>query len=149
MIRRLEKRQKDSQSSLLQDYKDLLLEPDLYDSPECDFDYIAGLSKNFHVMQPIVDDECIASTWFMLQSSGYNIISLDELLERDFAINGLMSCNCGLYLHYAWCHHSCSVAICREIVLNVPGPEAKAIMRKGKQSVGRPPKALGGGAFGF
>jgi len=41
------------------------------------------------------------------------------------------------------------VAISRDIVKEVPGPNAKTIQRKGKQAIGRPPKAHGGGAYGF
>ncbi len=51
-----------------------------------------------------------------------------------------------MYLHYAWCHHSCAVAVKRGIVVEIPGADPTPL-ETGKKKVGRPTKARGGEAL--
>jgi nitrogen regulatory protein PII-like uncharacterized protein len=55
----------------------------------------------------------------VLDSNGYDIMECKEIVELDLD-NGLVSCDCWTYLHYAWCYHSCSIAFSRGIIKCFP-----------------------------
>jgi hypothetical protein len=131
--------------SMLQTYKMFFTEPAQLET--CSLDDLVGISKNFHLLQPLLDKSCIKTVYQMLTLANLDLISLDDLLLRG-AKNCLVRCNCVTYMHYAWCQHSCAFAFKFNIIKDYPSrKDPRRLPGHGKN--GRPTSAKRGGALTF
>jgi hypothetical protein len=69
-----------------------------------------------------------------------------EIVELDLD-NGLVSCDCWTYLHYAWCYHSCLIAFSHGIIKRFPTKLDPRPLFKASQK-GCPSTAKKGGVLG-
>jgi hypothetical protein len=100
-----------------------------------------------------VDDEAIGMFLNLLKISGFDVAATDDVLELCRKKIGLVSCACGDYLMYQWCHHALGFAVKRKIITAWPNnmhpmntTEMKQAGENTKQ-VGRPRKCIPGQAL--
>jgi hypothetical protein len=99
-----------------------------------DFDLACSWMESFHIMRPIIDEPYLQNQHARLSASGLTMEPLQLLLRRG--IRGLMSCGCKIFLHFAWCQHSCADAIQKRIVVSIPRNMDPTVLRSRKR--GRP-----------
>jgi hypothetical protein len=151
-VKRIATESTSGRDSYFKDYTDLLHKPEMYNDDSYDFDDVINICQNFHVVQPLIEESCVESCWEMLESSGYSLMPLEDVIQLTRDNAGFMRCNCGTFRHYAWCQHSQAFAFARNIVIACPRTvDPTSTKRKGKQPPGRPTnskKSRGGGALG-
>jgi hypothetical protein len=131
--------------SMLATYQLLFTDPDQLST--CPFDDLVDISKNFHLLRPLLDKSCINMVYQMLQVANLKLISLADLLERG-PETGFVRCNCVTYMHYAWCQHSCAFAFKFGIITGYPKNKNPTPLH-GHGTSGRPSNARRGGALSY
>jgi hypothetical protein len=122
------------------------------------FDVLMRLLDCFRVIQPIVpvtknDEDAIGMFLNLLQISGFEVADKQHVLDLCRQCNGLVSCTCGNYLMYQWCHHSLGFAKKRSIITEWPKnmhPMNTTEMKqadKDAKVAGRPRKCIPGEAL--
>lgn len=117
----------------------------------CKFDAVVDYFKCFHCMKPVGDLDlpdvaaAVKNLLRMLADAGLEPIEFDDLVKIP-ENRSLMTCDCPVYMHYGWCHHSCSVAFDRGIISSYPIRMDPTGLMKVKTS-GAPRKAKGGEAL--
>ena len=81
----------------------------------------------------------------MLSYNRFQVILFKELMARKPA-NDLVSCDCGCYLHYAWCQHTMAITYKREIITDFRVGTIDPSIHTKKQ-IGRTKRAQKGGAL--
>jgi len=119
-----------------------------------DFDQLNKQARMFLICCPIdpsSDSDSLIAVKVMhdlLLREGIPIEPLEDLLARGR--NGLVTCNCGIYLHYVWCKHTYAIAIQRGIIREPYFPKYRnprnknCLQTKKKVSVMRPFVGTGG-----
>jgi len=103
----------------------------------------------FFIMSPIVPSDektknCIRHLLATLRVSKMKVISAEEVFK--LGDEGLCSCSCKAYQHRAFCHHSAVIWKHRGIIRE--WPPTLDPRRHAQSKVGRPQKAIRGGALG-
>jgi hypothetical protein len=117
-------------------------------SSDWTFDICIEWSRRFHLLRPIViegeaNERAIGHFLTILNNSGLSTISVQQV--QDLGLNGLVSCNCPMYLQRGWCEHACAYAMDREIITSFP-PTMNPCRTMGAE-VGAPKKARRGDTF--
>jgi hypothetical protein len=107
------------------------------------FDTIASACRSFHVVSPLTLLQLLEFMWYMLNSNGYELLSLDEVRS----VQGFFSCTCGTYRHYSWCRHSAVIALNRGAIKDIPKRRNPHQLSTRTNNVGRTAKAARGGAL--
>jgi hypothetical protein len=122
------------------------------------FDILMRLMDCFRVIQPIVpvlknDEDAIGMFLNLLQISGFEVAEKGQVLNLCRQGTGLVSCICGDYLMYQWCHHALGFAKKRQIISAWPKnmhPMNTTEMKQADENAkkrGRPRKAVRGQAL--
>ena len=118
------------------------------------FHVLAHQCACLHIIRPIemihsMDLAAVVGLHKMLILSGVPVISLEELSSRTTK-DGLVSCDCGIYLKRGWCKHVCTIAMDRKIITGFPGKmNPISTLPGGKKTAGRFKNATIGGALIF
>ena len=117
------------------------------------FDILMRLMDCFRVIQPIVpvtknDEDAIGMFLNLLKISGFEVAENGQVLNLCRQGTGLVSCTCGNYLMYQWCHHALGSAKKHQLITAWPKnmhpmntPEMKQADENAKKC-GRPHKAV-------
>ena len=116
------------------------------------FEDIVDWYQSFHIIRPINTADPSGASRVkdlhnMLSYNGFQVIPLKELLLRN-RTNGLVMCDCGTYLHYAWCQHVMAIAYKRGIITSFQVGALDPSVHTKKQ-IGQTKKAQKGGALDF
>ena len=104
----------------LRTFKALVQRPEVIAKHFDDFHHLNAQVRMFVVCCPIdpsSSDQAMRALTILhdlLTREGIPMESLEELSARRH--KGLVTCNCGVYLHYCWCKHSYAIAIERGII---------------------------------
>lgn len=108
-------------------------------------------TTKFCCMRPINAGKHYNAVWCLrtiILNSGYDVIPMAAIVEKGN--DGLVSCDCSTYLHYAWCYHACSIAMHRKIIIKFPPNMDPSSSFAGKgNGRGRPSSARRGGALEY
>jgi len=104
----------------LKTLKAYVTNPEVVESVVDDFDQLNRQSRMFVMCSPIdpsSDSDSRAAVQVihdLLLREGIPIEPLEKLISRGR--KGLVTCNCGVYLHYVWCKHAYAIALQRGII---------------------------------
>ena len=111
-----------------------------------EFDDAIKWGKAFYLMKPILDGVYLNGLYNRMNNSGLTLITLDALIALEGM--GLMSCSCGMFLHYTMCVHVMEDALRKKIVKRIPDTmELRPIVPGAGAGPGAKKKARKGGAY--
>ena len=105
-----------------------------------DFALAVSWTFAFFVLEPITDATAVKYMHHRLVLSGFEVMSLADMIALDQ--RGLCSCTCPCFLKHAWCKHTCADAMSKNIILRYPPTLDPTAL--GKRKRGRLPKAKAG-----
>ena len=108
-----------------------------------DFDDVVKWMKDFHVLTPITYTPFLDPWLRRLKASGLPMN--DKLIKEGKTC--FYSCSCSDFMHYAFCVHSCVMAMTKQLVTGYPPTLDPRRVNPNANLLGRPAKVKPGSAL--